>query len=180
MTGEELFPFLFIPFFLAMILELIFSLAWVQFYYRNGIPLVKKSCRIPLMFDLTPHVGTLQSSLKRGFFRPAITIKPFSQNEFGFRNTFTSRSQVNGMIRVEPSNGRLTITGHLYWAFIIMILFGALTSIVVAQPFVFIGFLFIAGLSIFFQWLITKAVINSIHETLKKEGLIVDDPFASN
>ena len=84
------------------------------------------------------------------------------------------------MIRVEPSNGRLTITGHLYWAFIIIILFGALTSIIDVQPFVFIGFLFIAGLSIFIQWLITKAVINSIHETLKNEGLILDDPFASN
>jgi len=87
---------------------------------------------------------------------------------------------VNGLIRVEASNGRLIITGHIYWASILMVLFGAVLSITSTQVFIFIGFGFIAGLSIFFQWLMTRAIINAMQETLKNEGLILDDPFATN
>ena len=177
MNDVDLFPFFMIPLLLIIILELIFSLAWVPFYFRNGIPLVRKSYRIPLMFELSPHVGALEKALKRSFFRPEVKIKSFSSSEFGFRNAFTSRSQVNGLIRVEQNNGRLTITGYLSWAFIMLILFGALTSIFFAQPWTFLGFLFIAGLGAFFQWLVTNSVQTILYKTLQTEGLILDDSF---
>ncbi|MCA9931581.1 MAG: hypothetical protein KC419_24020 [Anaerolineales bacterium] len=177
MNFEDFSPFLMIPLFLLLILETIFSLAWVKFYYRNGIPLVKRSYRIPLMFDLTPHVNTLENALKRGVFRPAITIKPFGSNEFAFRNRFTSRNQVNGIIRVESSNGRITITGHIYWAFLIMLVFGIYVSFAIGNGLPFFGFLFIGGLGLFFQWLMTNSIINIMYDTMQKEGLLLDDPF---
>lgn len=180
LNNVDYFPFLVVPLVLLMILEQIFAMAWVPFYFRVGIPLVSKSYRTPLMFELGPHKAVLEHALQRGWFRPQIVFKSFNKDEFGFRNTFTSRSQVNGIVRVEPSNGRLTITGNLSWSFLMLILFGALSSIIFAQPWTFAGFLFIAGIGAFFQWRMTLAIEKIIHDTLKNEGLILDDPFADH
>jgi len=180
LNNIELFPFLVVPLVLLMILELIFSMAWVPFYFRSGIPLISKSYRTPLDFELSPHKSTLENALKRGWFRPQIVFKQFSKDEFGFRNTFSSRSQVIGMIRVEPSNGRLTITGYLSWAFVVLILFGAIVSISWTQPWAFLGFLFIAGIGIFLQRLMSIAVEKIMYQTLKNERLILDDPYQLN
>lgn len=175
MLNHNLFPFIVIPLAFIFILELIFSFAWVPFYFRNGISLVSKSYPTILMLNLPPFVDRLEQALKGSMFRPTIVIKQFNNKEFGFRNAFTSRNLASGIIRIEPSNGRITIIGHLSWVYLLLILFGAANSIIFAQLSIFLGYLFIGGLGIFFQWRITLAVEKIIHDTLQNEGLILND-----
>ncbi len=174
------FPFFIIPFVLLFILELILLFAWVQFYFRNGIPLVSKSYATKQMLKLGPFVDRLEEALTGSYFRPKIVIKQFNDEEFGFRNAFTSRYLTSGIIRIEPSNGRITIKGHLPWIYPLLILVGATASIVFTQTYIFFGNLLVTILSIFIQWRITLGIEKIMHDTLKNEGLILDDPFKAN
>jgi hypothetical protein len=103
----------------ASVGELILASLWAPFYFRYGIPLLRRSYTVPADLDLTAQIPRLERSLPRTWWRPFIVFRQLSATELAFRNGFGSRNPLQGLVRLEPGNGRLTISGHLYTSYLL-------------------------------------------------------------
>lgn len=164
---------------ILFLIELIFIILWVPPYFRNGISFPPKSYRIPLMFDLEPHVEMLENALIKGSFRPPVVFKPFNKNEFGFRNKLTSQTLFCGIICLESNNGRIRVAGKLPMMYPLLIMMGIILAIIGTHLYIFSGYILFGSVSIFIQWRNIIAFQKFIFDTLKNEGLILDDTFAT-
>jgi len=72
------------------------------------------------MPDLAAKIPELEQKLKRSMWRPAIVFRALNEHEIAFRNNFGSRNAMSGLIRLEPSQGRIRISGNLYWMFFML------------------------------------------------------------
>jgi hypothetical protein len=111
-----LFPTGFVIFFGLLIGEFLLSSLWAPVYFRYGIPLLRRHYSVRHDLNLAGYIPDLEANLGRKGrlgWRPAVVFRSFNPTELAFRQPFGHRNQVKGMVRLEPGNGRLTISGHL-------------------------------------------------------------------
>lgn len=118
---NEYFPFI-IPAIAILIAitsmaEMVISSMWLPAYYQYAIPLFRKEYPLTMMPDLAAQIPELEQKLKRSAWRPSIVFRALNANEIAFRNKFGTRNAMSGLIRLEPNQGRMRISGHLYWTF---------------------------------------------------------------
>ncbi|MBE2223871.1 MAG: hypothetical protein IAF02_20190 [Anaerolineae bacterium] len=117
--------------------EMVISGMWLPAYYRYSIPLFRKEYPLTMMPDLAAKIPELEQKLKRSMGRRAIVFRALNANEIAFRNNFGSRNAMSGLIRLQPDQGRMRISGNLYWTFFLL-------------PFIFFLTMFTFPLSAFF------------------------------
>ena len=138
---NQFFPFI-IPVIVAIMVvasvaEMAFSGMWLPAYFRYGIPLFRQEYPLTTMPDLAAAIPELEQKLKRSAWRPAIVFRVLDRNEIAFRSSFGSKNTMSGLIRLEPSQGRMQISGHLYWTLLLI-------------PLVFLAIAFNSPMPIFF------------------------------
>ena len=101
--------------------EMIMSLAWTPSYYHFGIPLFSTTIRISNELDFASYIPELEQKLKRSWWRPDIVLKQLAPDEFAFRHKWSSRNPVCGLIRIDTLTGKLSLTGHLYWSLLVIL-----------------------------------------------------------
>lgn len=102
---------------LASLAEMAISSMWLPAYYRFAIPLFRKEYSLTTMPDLAARIPELEQKLKRSAWRPSIVFRALDGNDIAFRNKFGTRNAMSGLIRLEPNQGRMRVSGHLYWTF---------------------------------------------------------------
>jgi hypothetical protein len=116
-----IFPMLLVVFVGVSVAELFVAGLWLPFYFRFGIPLFRQSYPMTYKPDLAAKIPELEQTLKRSMWRPSIVFRPLNNHEIAFRYKFGSRNNpVAGLISLEPAQGRMTITGNLYWTYLFM------------------------------------------------------------
>lgn len=118
---NEYLPFVF-PVMIGLIVvaslaESALSGMWIPAYYQVAIPLFRKEYPLTTMPDLVANIPELEQKLKRSAWRPSIVFRALNPNEIAFRNKFGTRNAMSGLVRLEPNQGRMRISGHLYWTF---------------------------------------------------------------
>ncbi|MBX3060962.1 MAG: hypothetical protein KF770_31265 [Anaerolineae bacterium] len=116
------FPPFFFLFFIIAIGEFMLSAFWVPVYFRFGIPLYRQSFQLPQTpTDLGQYIATLESQLPRAWWQAAVVFRALGPNELAFRQHMVknSRNVLHGRVLFDPLNNRLSITGHLYWTFLL-------------------------------------------------------------
>jgi hypothetical protein len=130
---------------IASLGEMAVSSLWLPAYYQYAIPLFRKEYPLMTVPDLAAQIPELEQKLKRSAWRPSIVFRALNANEIAFRNKFGNRNAMSGLIRLEPNQGRMRISGHLYWTFFLMpILF-----LVMMFVFPFSGFFLLFMLAVF-------------------------------
>ena len=120
---NAIFPAIILLIVLVSVGELILSAVWAPFYFRLGIPLLRRRYTLPADLDLAAQIPLLEQNLRRSWSRPAIVFRQLSPTEIAFRNNFGSRNPLQGLVRLEPGHGRMTISGHLYYSYFFFPLF---------------------------------------------------------
>ncbi len=142
------FPAMVILLVLSSLAEMAVSGMWLPFYYRLGIPLYRKEVSLTSMPDLAAKIPELEQKLTRSMWRPAIVFRALNKHEIAFRNSFGSRNAMAGLIRLDPRGGKMQISGHLYWTFLVL-------------PIVFLLFVFTTFLpTTFFVFLLAIFALN--------------------
>lgn len=100
--------------------EMVISGLWLPAYYRYSIPLFRKEYPLTTMPDLAGKIPELEQKLKRSMWRPAIVFRALDSGDIAFRNKFGTRNAMSGLVRLEPNQGRMRISGNLYWTFLLM------------------------------------------------------------
>lgn len=113
---------LFFPLMIGLIVvaslgEMAVSSLWWPAYYQYAIPLFRKEYPLTTMPDLASKIPELEQKLKRSMWRPSIVFRALDGGDIAFRNNFGSRNAMSGLIRLEPNQGKMRISGHLYWTF---------------------------------------------------------------
>lgn len=104
---------------LVSLMELVLSAVWAPFYFRYGIPLLRRRYAVPADLELGAAILQLEQNLLRSWWRPAVVFRRLGPTELAFRNRFGSRNPLQGLVRLEPGYGRLTITGNLFSAYLL-------------------------------------------------------------
>lgn len=102
---------------IASLAEMAISGMWLPAYYRYSIPLFRKEYSLTAMPDLAAKIPELEQKLKRSMWRPSIVFRALEGGDVAFRNNFGSRNAMSGLIRLEPNQGRMRISGNMYWTF---------------------------------------------------------------
>ncbi len=102
---------------LVSLAEMAISSMWLPAYFQYAIPLFRKEYPLTMMPDLVGQIPELEQKLKRSAWRPSIVFRALNANEIAFRNKFGTRNAMSGLIRLEPNQSRMRISGHLYWTF---------------------------------------------------------------
>ncbi|MBK8987311.1 MAG: hypothetical protein IPM39_14750 [Chloroflexi bacterium] len=126
------FPLLFAVIFVLAISEFLLSSFWAPVYFRYGIPLLRRSYTVPADLDLAAQIPHLETSLPRTWWRPGVVFRALSPTELAFRHRFGTRNPLQGLVRLEPGHGRMTITGYLYSFYLVF-------------PFLILFFVLVAG-----------------------------------
>jgi hypothetical protein len=137
---NDYFPFLFVMVAALVVLsfgEMAISGMWLPAYFRYGIPLFRQEYPLAAMPDLAAKIPELEQRLKRSMWRPAIVFRALNANEIAFRNNFGSRNAMSGLIRLEPNQGRMRISGNLYWTYLLI-------------PFLFVSIVAMGGITVIF------------------------------
>ncbi len=138
-----IFPVMIITIVALSLGELLISALWLPAYFRYRLPLFRKEYPLTTMPDVAAIIPELEQKLKRSLGRPAIVFRALNANEIAFRNNFGSRNAMSGLIRLQPDQGRMCISGHLYWSFFLLPLIFLLVLFSFPVPAFF--FVFLAG-----------------------------------
>ncbi len=114
--------------------EMMISGFWLPIYYQYGVPLFRKEYSLMTMPDLAAKIPELEQKLKRSFWRPSVVFRVLNKNEIAFRNNFGSKNPLSGLIRLDPNQGRMYVTGHLYWTLLLFPFMFVLISISSPMP----------------------------------------------
>ena len=87
--------------------------------------------------DLAAKIPELELKLTHTMWRPSIVFRALNENEIAFRNIFGSRNAMTGLIRLDHKQGKMHISGHMYW-------------LVFAFPMMAILFIFVEPMFVFF------------------------------
>jgi hypothetical protein len=137
------FPVIIIFIVAASFGEMAVSGMWLPAYYRYGIPLFRKEYPLTTMPNLAAKIPELEQKLKRSAWRPAVVFRELDKNEIAFRNSFGSKNPLSGLVRLEPSQGRMRISGHLHWTFFLTPLLFFVIFLSSGIPILFLVFLLV-------------------------------------
>ena len=106
--------------FSLLLVEVIFQLSWLKFYFRNGIPVYKKKC--PFFGSLKEPFDTryIEEQFKSGS-TCTIFFRKFNEFECGFREKlweirlFNYIPVMRGVIRGDENSQSFYIIGYLNW-----------------------------------------------------------------
>jgi len=133
--------------------EMAISGMWLPAYYRYAIPLFRKEYPLPTMPDLAAKIPELEQQLKRSAWRPSIVFRALDGNDIAFRNNFGSRNAMSGLIRLDPSQSRMRISGHIYWTFFLTPLMFMMMVVIFPMSFFVLIFLLAIFVMVFgMQW----------------------------
>jgi len=102
--------------------EYVLSAFWAPFYFRFGIPLYRQSFHLPdVPPELGQHVPALESQLPRSWWQGAVVFRALGRHELAFRQGITngSRNAIHGRVLFDPWNQQISITGYVYWSFLL-------------------------------------------------------------
>jgi hypothetical protein len=122
------------------------SAMWLPAYFRYGIPLFRKEYPLTTMPDLAAQIPELEQKLKRSGGRSSIVFRALDTHEIAFRNKFGTRDGISGLIRLEPNQRRMRISGNLYWSVLlipVMFLAGAANGFISVFFAIFISAIFV-------------------------------------
>jgi len=126
--GSEDMGALFLIVVLIVIAELIVSGTWQRFYFTTGIPLFKKSIRLPDPPELSENL--LNERFPGGFWVP-LRFKQMSPHEIAFRETLICFHFMNytpvmhGLVRYDQKMNELHVIGFANWFIVALIIFFA-------------------------------------------------------
>lgn len=115
-----LFPLFVVLLIVTSLGELMLSSLWAPFYYRHGIPLLRRTYTLPANLNIDAQIPRLEQNLRGSWWRPRVVFRALSPTELAFRNNFGSRNPMQGLVRLEPAHGRMTISGYLYSSYLLI------------------------------------------------------------
>lgn len=114
-----LFPLFVVLIIISSLAELLLSSLWAPFYYRYGLPLLRRTYGLPANPNIAAQIPRLEQNLRGSWWRPRVVFRALSPTELAFRNNFGSRNPMQGLVRLEPAHGRMTISGYLYSSYLL-------------------------------------------------------------
>ena len=100
--------------------EFFLSASWMPFFFRFGIPLMRKEFRVvTAVSSLEKYIGPLESQLPRSWQQPSIAFKALGSDELAFRQKFGQRNPAHGHLVYDRMRQTLLFTGYLPWSTLI-------------------------------------------------------------
>ena len=115
---ETISPFFLIGFIMLITAgEFFLSALWVPFFFRFGIPLMRKEFQmLTAVSSLAEYIGPLESQLPRSWQQPSIAFKALGSDELAFRQKFGQRNPAHGHVVYDRMRQKLLFTGYLPWS----------------------------------------------------------------
>mgnify|MGYP006921588347 CR=1 FL=1 len=118
---ETISPLFLIGFIMLLTVgEFFLSASWMPFFFRFGIPLMRKEFQmLTAVSSLEEYIGPLESQLPRSWQQPAIAFKALGSDELAFRQKFGQRNPAHGHVVYDRMRQKLLFTGYLPWSTLI-------------------------------------------------------------
>ena len=125
--------------FSLLIVEVIFQLSWLKFYFRNGIPVYKK--KYPFFGSLNEPFDTnyLEEHFKSSY-SSTIFFRKFNEYECGFREKLWEIRLLNyipvmrGLIKGDEESKSFYIIGYLNWYVFLFVAYVLMSTALGAGP----------------------------------------------